>query len=302
MLIDRRSRSWIIVSLVTLALATGAYVAYAHGRVNGPSGGSWPGLAFAAVGSAMMLFCLLLGARRRVRTMRLGRAFWWMQGHVWLGLLSYPILLFHAGFHWGGPLTQALMWTFTVVLVSGIVGLVLQQFVPSKMMREVTAETIYEQIDHVLAQLRAESKQRVGTAIERLEQEAYDVEVAPAGSTALMTQQRPITGAAVLSAFYQEEVAPFLAGRRMPRTGKLARPQTAAAAFAVAREAMPQPLHETLNDLQAIVDERRQLDRQRRLHHLLHGWLLVHVPLSYALVILGAIHAVYAMRFTTIGR
>ena len=30
---------------------------------------------------------------------------------------------------------------------------------------------------------------------------------------------------------------------------------------------------------------------------LLHGWLLVHIPLSYALLFLGACHAVMAVRF-----
>ena len=28
-----------------------------------------------------------------------------------------------------------------------------------------------------------------------------------------------------------------------------------------------------------------------------HGWLLVHIPLSYALLVLGAWHAVVAVRF-----
>jgi hypothetical protein len=29
----------------------------------------------------------------------------------------------------------------------------------------------------------------------------------------------------------------------------------------------------------------------------LHGWLLVHVPLSYAVLLLGAAHAVIALRY-----
>ena len=33
------------------------------------------------------------------------------------------------------------------------------------------------------------------------------------------------------------------------------------------------------------------------MHRLLHGWLLVHIPLSYALILLGAIHAVMALRY-----
>jgi hypothetical protein len=33
------------------------------------------------------------------------------------------------------------------------------------------------------------------------------------------------------------------------------------------------------------------------MHHVLHGWLLVHVPLSYATLLLGAVHAVIALRY-----
>jgi hypothetical protein len=29
----------------------------------------------------------------------------------------------------------------------------------------------------------------------------------------------------------------------------------------------------------------------------MHGWLLVHVPLSMALLLLGAVHAVVALRY-----
>ena len=29
----------------------------------------------------------------------------------------------------------------------------------------------------------------------------------------------------------------------------------------------------------------------------MHGWLLVHVPLSMALLLLGAVHAVIALRY-----
>jgi len=33
------------------------------------------------------------------------------------------------------------------------------------------------------------------------------------------------------------------------------------------------------------------------LHRWLHGWLLLHIPFSLALILLGAIHAVMALRY-----
>ena len=58
-----------------------------------------------------------------------------------------------------------------------------------------------------------------------------------------------------------------------------------------------QTLHSSVDDLENICEEKRQLDQQSRLHKVLHGWLLVHIPLSYALLVLGAVHAVMALKF-----
>ena len=32
-----------------------------------------------------------------------------MRGHLWLGFLSFPIILLHGGFHFGGSLTRVLI-------------------------------------------------------------------------------------------------------------------------------------------------------------------------------------------------
>jgi hypothetical protein len=63
------------------------------------------------------------------------------------------------------------------------------------------------------------------------------------------------------------------------------------------RVLLPPELHSNLDDLENICEEKRQLDKQSRLHKILHGWLLVHIPLSYALLLLGAVHAVVALKF-----
>jgi hypothetical protein len=63
------------------------------------------------------------------------------------------------------------------------------------------------------------------------------------------------------------------------------------------RTLIPAAGHTTLGDLSDICDEARQLRRQERLHHWLHDWLLLHIPLSLALILLGAIHAVMALRY-----
>jgi hypothetical protein len=84
---------------------------------------------------------------------------------------------------------------------------------------------------------------------------------------------------------------PRQSGQRLADSGK------ANSAFSGLRTLLPGAAHPTLADLEDICDEARQLTRQQHLHRWLHGWLLVHIPLSLALILLGAIHAVMALRF-----
>ena len=45
-------------------------------------------------------------------------------------------------------------------------------------------------------------------------------------------------------------------------------------------------------------DERRMLDLQMRLHHWLHGWLFIHVPFSFLLLMLTIWHAYVTLSTT----
>ena len=43
--------------------------------------------------------------------------------------------------------------------------------------------------------------------------------------------------------------------------------------------------------------DRRRLAEQERVYRWLHGWLVLHVPLSAALLVLGVTHAVMALYY-----
>ena len=133
MRLDRTQRRWAWASLAIFVAAGAAYLWYAARSLEGPRGGSAIGLVYGIVGFGFMIFAALLGARKRVPTWRLGRAQSWMRGHLWLGLLALPMILFHGGFHLGGTLTQVLMWLLIVTVGSGVFGALLQNYVPRMM-------------------------------------------------------------------------------------------------------------------------------------------------------------------------
>lgn len=313
MRIDHTHRKWLIASLVILAVATVAYFLYAWPSPAGPRGGSALGLTFGIAGFAFMIFAGLLGARKKVPVWRIGRAQAWMRGHLWLGLLSLPVILFHGGFHFGGTLTRVLMWLLIVVVVSGVLGAALQHYLPQMMTAGVPMETIYDEIANVRAQLLEEADQYVsalcgplhlgsdgGLSVQRAGGFTAMRQVGAAAAAAAAAVVAPVAlteeESEPLRRFYLEEMRVFLA-KRGTRAQRLADAAQARGAFANLTTLLPPAAHAMLGDLEAICEEARQLERQTRLHRWLHGWLLVHVPLSLALLALGAVHAVMALRF-----
>src|ERR1700720_3730606 len=133
MRIDKTHKPWMVATIILLVLGAIAYVWYATSAPGGPSGGSAMGLTFGIAGYALMLYAGLLGARKKKPIWRIGRTQTWMRGHLWLGLLSLPLILFHGGFPFRGPLTAVLMWLFFIVIGSGILGALVQHYVPSLM-------------------------------------------------------------------------------------------------------------------------------------------------------------------------
>lgn len=306
MRIDQTHRKWFLVSAVILIVAVLAYVPYRHWTPQGPRGGSAMGLTYGIVGFAFMIFAGLLGARKKVPIWRLGKAQTWMRGHLWLGTLSFPLILLHGGFRWGFGLTNWLMWIFLAVFLSGIFGAILQHYMPQMIKERLPMETIYEQIGRVRGQLVDEAQNLVEQACATLTGNLSDATMeqrAAAAGAGTMGGVTVATGlnidedtCAELRSFYQNKLRPFLevyGSRRQP----IANRDTAKSQFEQLKRLLPSSLHPTVDDLDDICEEKRELDQQTLYHRTLHGWLLVHIPLSYAVLVLGAIHAIKALGY-----
>jgi hypothetical protein len=291
-LIDATHRKWLIASVIILGVSTFVYIAYAASSPAGPTGGSATGLTFGIVGFGFMIFAGLLAARKKVAIWRLGRAQAWLRGHLWLGLLSLPMMFFHAGFQFGGVLTKVLMILLITVVASGLFGAALQHYMPRLMTSEVPMETIFEQIDHVREQLVAEADALVDGICGPTQIE--DVALSGGGAVAVATA----APAAVLPLrdFYTRQLRPFLLHEPL-RHLSLSDRTDSSRIFDGLRTVLPSDAQDVTRKLEEICEEERQLRRQVRMHHWLHGWLLLHVPLSLALLLLGCIHAIMALRY-----
>jgi hypothetical protein len=295
--IDHTHKGWLVASLAILGVSLVSYGFYRVPAEKVSMGGTAAGIMYGSVGFAFMIFAALLGARKRVPVYRFGRAQTWMRGHLWLGLLSLPLILLHSGFRYGHGVTAWLMTLLVVVVLSGLFGAALQHYMPRVMTREVTMETIYEEIGHVRGQLLEEAEELMEHASG--DGKAEKKIAAGSGNTeddAVVLAVAVTDGIAPLRNFYEVELKPFL---EKPATRKSALTDAAQSrsAFAQLRTLVPASLHVTIEDLESICEEERQLTLQSKLHIWLHGWLLLHVPLSLALLLLGAIHAIMALRY-----
>jgi hypothetical protein len=155
-LIDKTHVGWAIGAGAATGLAAVLYVVFATGRSDA-SGGSAIGLLFGIFAFLAMAFAGLLAVRKSFRVLPFGSAQFWLRGHIWIGLASVPLVLFHSNFRLGGVLEMALMAVFFIVIASGVFGLALQQVLPRFLKVRVPLETFPQQIPSLLKKFREEA-------------------------------------------------------------------------------------------------------------------------------------------------
>src|ERR1700719_1840861 len=116
-------------------------------------GGTPLGLWFGSISLGIFVFAALLSLRKKIPLWRVGTVQRWLRAHIWLTILTIPLVILHSGFRLGGPMTTFLMVLYAIVMVSGFYGLFLQHVMPRLMKELLRAETVFEQIPHIRSQL-----------------------------------------------------------------------------------------------------------------------------------------------------
>lgn len=95
---------------------------------------------------------------------------------------------------------------------------------------------------------------------------------------------------ALLADFIERQLLPYLEARRGERF-RLGRTRAASEIFRYLKPRVAAAYRARVEEMEGWCDERRLLDLQTKMQHWLHGWLFVHVPLSFLLLLLTAWHA-----------
>lgn len=335
MLIDARNfwklhSRWLVGTLIATAVAV-ALTLWAGSRGGcWPGGGSATGLALGVLAAAIFVFEVALAAKKttRFRTVRwMGTAQAWMKAHIWLGLLTVPLVVLHSGGSFGGWLTTMFVIVFSVVIISGVWGVTLQNLLPKLLVDAAPAETVYSQIDRVGRQYAVEAQRLVLLAcggdddLPPREPALVTMEESP-GMGALDPSHRgqeghirgaprnvgiqvkrsphpasdlpePIPSPAIRTAL-ERDVRPFLETGERGMLGSRQRNQWY---FDDLRLRVAPELRGLVDQLDELCERRRQLNVQRRIHFWLHNWLWLHLPLSIGLMVLLVGHVITALRF-----
>ncbi len=281
-----------------------------------PGGASRPGLIFGIAAALIILFEILLWPRKRVRAWRLGRAQTWLRAHIWLGLLSVPLVALHSGGSLGGQLSEVLTIVYAVVITSGLWGLALQQYLPKFMLIRVPAETIYSEIESISAQNCHTAKELVRAVCGRgvapaesqpLEESAEGGHlVVGAYRTVGMTRGKllqtcvppeAVPDSEPLRAAFDDHIESFLEHGRRGGSSLLTNEAKSSQMFRDLKSRLDPAAHPVVDEIEDLCFQRRQFDLQMRLHHWLQAWLLIHAPLSIMLLVLLLVHIYVALKY-----
>ena len=105
-----------------------------------------------------------------------------------------------------------------------------------------------------------------------------------------------MVGVEELRTAFREEIQPYLLKGQRSRSS-LRHPQAATQLFKELRNEVDERAHGAIGALEDCCEQRRQFDRQRRLHWWLHSWLYLHLPLSLALLLLLLPHIWLALEY-----
>jgi hypothetical protein len=321
-LIDRdnlpRHRRWIIFILIAVGCMIISYGMASKGLRNWPGGSSLVGFVFGILGSLIIIFeCFLWVRKNLLRSWRIGRTQVWMRAHIWLGLLVLPLVILHSGFRLGGMLTTALMVLLITVIISGVWGLAVQQFLPRFVLDRLPAETVYSPIESVTQRLSDQARRLVDSicGADQSKESSSNGEMATSGRESYLTigtlrtagkvkrkvlQTRTPDIAAreteALRSFFQTTIDPYLRSHR-GKNSPLRSPSQASRLFENLKARIPPEAHQAVDSLEELCEQRRNLATQSRAHFWLHCWLWVHLPLSAALLWLMCLHVFYAVKF-----
>ena len=223
---------------------------------------------------AGMFVLTIYNARKKLPFVPLGKSETWLQIHICLGFFTTLLFLIHLNFRLPhGWFEITLAWLFVLVSGSGVAGLFLSRVLPRRLATR-GGEVIFENIPALRHALKTEAE-----------------------SLALGADEK----SPIIAEFYSRRLAPFFDGPENFWLHVFESRGPLNAVFAELddlRRFASETDRATLDKLAALVRQKDGLDYHRALQLTLKLWLLVHIPLTYGLLIFTLLHIVLIFGFS----
>ncbi|MEE8575044.1 MAG: hypothetical protein V3T30_06485 [Thermodesulfobacteriota bacterium] len=256
-----RSKWPIIFAIVTTACVVSYFFFF---NAVEPFSKTDAGLIYGAIALEAIIFLVLLRVRKALYKYKIGSLHGWVQSHVYIGIISILLIFFHTGFRFSGFYSGLLFALFSLVVGSGIVGMLIYMIVPAsltKFGREMlNKEEIVKRLDSYLEQA---DKAATGTSDE-------------------------------LQAIYKSKVRPLFTARSTRWSYLLKEERQvlsrAKKHFEGLKSQVPDGSTYDLYILSSIYTDAARLHFKWAKLRALRGWLNLHVPLTAMMVTAALIH------------
>ncbi len=225
---------------------------------------------------ATVILLTLFNARKKLPFLPLLRASTWMQIHIYAGLFSCVLFALHVGWRFPrGTLETVLAVLFCLVSASGVVGLVLSRRLPSQL-NTSGENVIFERIPALRAALRSEVE-------------------------ALVLESVAKTQSSTIADFYQLKLQGYFARQRhvWQHVAGYDKP-----IFKLVSEVQALDRYLNLEErgiMTSVLEKvlaKNHLDVQLARQGLLKGWLFVHIPLTYSMILVATVHGFVAWKLS----
>lgn len=272
--LEYRNYRYLKLAVTLCALGIGAYIWYRQTRFSMPGdqgyGGSLMGYGLGTVAALLIVWLMWLGVRKRRFKASITMTQGWLSAHVYLGLGLVVIATLHTGFELGLNLHSLAYFLMLLVVVSGIYGVIVFLREPERMTRNMGEDNI----PTLLLQIQESDQQAARLALQLPDEFNALVQAAASKTRLRGSVFQHVSGSLSRRCPTEQAVA------RMERLNRSLKDEQGR----LARELYALMLGRR-TAVAKIRAEMRSLARMRL-------WLLVHVPLSFALLFALAGHIV----------
>ena len=267
------NKTWCLTfSFILLGLVAG-YLWYGYDQY--PHGGSWPGIISGAVGSIGMGVLMFYSLIKRHFQRSRGNLQTWLYCHIWLGTLVFFLILFHSGFHFKDITAVSAMILLTVVVASGVIGVLLYDAIPPKF--------IYIEANKSTAELSEEMNGIVESMVSLASRKSAAFRKL---ADRLIAAEQPQSNARwrILFTYHPRRRRPMESFDVNDFTGSVDATETEDLKRLVDLAGELRRLHEQL------------IDKQRYVN-VMSAWLYVHVPISFLLLLVVVVHIAAVLHY-----